>query len=93
MKTTNDGSADMVPTAEEMLEMLNVDVLPYFDDYDAESFSFSAKYRAVAVLSDNAGIVTVSLDNGSKIEVSKEYFNFPGAQKEIALSRVKNQLA
>lgn len=92
-KTANaENAANMVPTENEMLEMLNVDVLPYFDGYDEDSFSFSEKYRAVNVVKVNQKSCSFSLNTGIEIEVSKDYFKFPGAQKEITLHRLKSVL-
>lgn len=91
-QAAQDGTANMVPTKEEMLEMLNVDVLPYFDSYDMDTFSFGEKYRAIEVLRVNDESFSFTLNTGAEIEVSKEYFKFPGAQKAIAISRLEKVL-
>lgn len=93
-KTAHAVPADnTVPTEVEMLEMLNVDVLPYFDGYDEDSFSFNEKYRAVNVVRVNQKSCSFSLNTGVEIEVAKDYFEFPGAQKEITLHRLKSVLS
>jgi hypothetical protein len=93
-KTANtDLNAITAPTTAEMLEMLNVDVLPFFDGYDESTFSFSEKYRAVSVIAETENGFVVSLNDGKEIEVSKAYFQFPGTEKENTLFALKNTLS
>lgn len=91
--TTTNLSATTAPTTTEMLEMLNVDVLPFFDGYDEETFSFAENHRAVAVVSETENGFVISLNAGQEIEVSKAYFKFPGTEKEATLTSLKNSLS
>lgn len=82
-----------LPSQEEMLEMVNVDILPFFDHYNEEDFSFAAKYRAVEVAGEVGACFTLLLDDESTIEVPTSYFQFPGTEKENALNKLKNILS
>ena len=93
IKIANADLDNMAPTVAEMLEMLNVDVLPYFDYYNEEDFSFSEKYRAVAVVAETENGFAISLNDGSEIEVSKNYFQFPGSEKEATLYSLQQKLS
>ena len=92
-KIANGNLTNMAPTTDEMLEMLNVDVLPYFDHYDADNFSFSEKYRAVAVVAETSTGFAIALNDGTEIEVSKNYFQFPGSEKEATLYSLQQKLS
>jgi hypothetical protein len=93
-KTANtDLNAITAPTTAEMLEMLNVDVLPFFDGYDESTFSFSEKYRAESVVAETENGFVISLNDGKEIEVAKAYFQFPGTEKANVLFALKNTLS
>lgn len=85
--------ASFIPSIEEMLEMLNVDILPFFDGYDEATFSFSEMYRATALASENGDKFNFTLNTGTEISISKSYFRFPGAEKDIVLFHLKNTLS
>lgn len=80
------------PTPEEMLEMLNVDILPFFDAYDENTFTFAEKYRATSIIIATETSFIVSLNTGKDVEVSKDYFQFPGSHKEVTLFKLQNEL-
>lgn len=88
--TTN--SSPALPTNDEMLEMLNVDVLPFYDDYEAESFSFTEKYRAIAIVSESESNIVFALNNGAEVEIAKSYFRFPKAEKSSTIERLQGTL-
>lgn len=88
--TTNSNTA--LPTKDEMLEMLNVDVLPFFDDYEAESLSFTEKYRAVAIVAEAENDVAAALNNGTEVAIAKSYFQFPKAEKASTIERLRGTL-
>lgn len=90
MTTANTNlSARTAPTTDEMVEMLNVDVLPFFDGYDADNFSFTEKYRAVAVVAETETGFVVSLNTGNEIEVAYSYFQFPGTEKAKTIAALQ----
>lgn len=88
--TTNSYSS--LPTNDEMLEMLNVDVLPFFDDYEAESLSFTEKYRAIAIVSESESNIAFALNNGAEVEIEKSYFRFPKAEKASTIECLQGTL-
>lgn len=81
------------PTTDEMLEMLNVDVFPFFDGYDEEAFTFAEKYRAVSVVAETEHGFVIALNDGQELEISKSYFRFPGTEKAATLETLKNVLS
>lgn len=91
--SNTDLTARTAPTTDEMLEMLNVDVLPFFDGYDENNFSFTEKYRAVSVIAETENGFVVSLNDGKELEISKSYFQFPGTEKENTIAKLKNTLS
>lgn len=91
--TNTDLTAIIAPTTDEMIEMLNVDVLPFFDGYDEETFSFAEKHRAVSIVSETENGFAVSLTDGKEVEVSKAYFQFPGTEKENTIQTLKSVLS
>lgn len=88
-----DLTAITAPTTDEMLEMLNVDVLPFFDGYDADTFSFTEKHRAASVVAETETGFVVALNDGKEVEVSKAYFQFPGTEKEKTIAKLTNTLS
>ena len=80
------------PPTSVMLEMLNVDIFPYFDDYDAATLTFTEKYRAVAVVSQTSRDLTVELNDGQKVDISKIYFEFAHSEKTNVLRRLLGDL-
>ena len=88
-----DFTAITAPTTDEMLEMLNVDVLPFFDGYDEDTFSFTEKYRAVSVVAETENGFVVSLEDGKELEISKSYFKFPGTEKAATIAALTNVLS
>lgn len=88
-----DLTAIVAPTTDEMIEMLNVDVLPFFDGYDADTFSFAEKHRAASVTGETETGFVIALTDGKEVEVSKAYFQFPGTEKENAVSSLKKVLS
>lgn len=80
------------PPASEMLELLNVDIMPYFDEYDAATFTFTEKYRAVAVVSQTSRDLTVELNDGQKVQISNIYFEFSHSEKNNVLRRLLGDL-
>jgi hypothetical protein len=91
-KIANTTVARNLPTSEEMVEMLNVDVLPFFDGYDEATFSFSEKYRALGVVTETENGFVIALDNNTEVEISKAYFQFPGSEKETVLFALQQKL-
>lgn len=81
-----------LPTTAEMLEMLNVDIMPYFDGYDTATLTFTEKYRAVAVASETTRDITVELNDGQKVDISKIYFEFAHSEKTNVLQRLLGDL-
>lgn len=88
----NNAAVTTSPTADEMLEMLNVDVFPFFDSYDEDSFTFAEKFRAVKVVAEKEEGFVISLNNGQEIEISKNYFQFPGTEKTSTVQKLKTIL-
>jgi hypothetical protein len=78
-----------LPAPAEMLEMLNVDILPFFDTYETTTFAFVEKYRAVAITSETPRTITVALNNAIEIEISTIYFQFPRSEKTSTIKRLQ----
>lgn len=81
-------TAQELPDEETMLEMVNVDIFPFFDDYNPETYEFSQKHQAVQVVTISLADVTVLLDNGETVDIPAEYFTSPGTWKETVLTRL-----
>lgn len=81
-------TAQELPDEETMLEMVNVDIFPFFDDYNSETYEFSQKHQAVQVVTTSLTDVTVLLDNGETVDIPVEYFDSPVLWKETVLTRL-----
>lgn len=87
-------------TAERNIELMNVDILPFFDTYNDEEMTFTAAWRAESVLAedeDNILFNVVRVDDEDQkpviVAVIKEYFDEPELeQKKTALEQVKSIL-
>jgi hypothetical protein len=93
MENIRNMGSDYLPTAAEMLEMLNVDILPFFDNYEPKSFVFKGKYRAETITTETSGFIIVALNNGMEIKISKLYFRSPITEKTRIIQRLQEILS
>lgn len=88
--TDNKATVEL-PSDEILIEMVNVDILPFFDDYDSEQYVFEAKLRAVEVSDRDVANVFFSLNNGEILPIPAEYFLHPVIWKETVINRLNQR--
>lgn len=88
---TDNKTAVELPSKDILIEMVNVDILPFFDDYDTEQYTFEAKLRAVDVVDQDVANVFLSLNNGEILPIPVEYFLHPVIWKETVINRLNQR--
>lgn len=75
-----------------ILDTLNTDLFPCFDDYNPETYEFTAVYRATGVLRIHGDTFTVTLNTGHSIRLPLAYLLDPAEYKAVAVEVVSESL-
>ena len=66
-------ATDELPDEATMLEMVNVDIFPFYDDYNPETYRFDSSYQAEQVISVTRTDVTFLLNTQEQVSIPVEY--------------------